>query len=211
LQEFIEALELSLDKVPISDFEGVCEHDLGRKQVGIKSGKTFVRTLMNDAFGEYRKNKTWSYSIMGSNEASNLDCDFLAIKNSYFTPEEDKKYPRKVPRNIEKVLIERSFNQLAAHAYKKSSRLAFMVLGCFLMRYESKITEELRQFNLKYSDWKYEKNQLKNKKDRKERKKFLDDFREKIKNYDGTKVVILPSYYVTTPIWRQNIDYSIVD
>ena len=219
LQEFIEALELSLDKVPISDFEGVYEHDMGRELMGIKSGKPFLKSLKYK-----RKNiETWSYSIMGNSEASNLICDFLDIKNSYFTPEEDKKYPRKVPRNLEEVLIERSLNQLVAHAYKKKSRLAFMVLGRFLMKYKCKITEELRQTILKYSDWKYEKNQLKNKKDRKERKKFLDDFRERIKNYDGTKVVLVPSCSVnriidekkekgdTTPIWRQNIDYLIRD
>ena len=96
-----------------------------------------------------------------------------------------------------------------------------MVLGCFLLLYKSKITEELSQTILKYSDWKYEKDQLKNEKDRKERKKFLEDFREKIKKYDGTKVVKVPFYSITrvinekrekgdtTPIWRQNIDYSI--
>ena len=96
-----------------------------------------------------------------------------------------------------------------------------MVLGCFLMLNKGKITEELRQTILKYSDWEYERDQLKNKKDRKERKRFLNDFCEKIKNYDGTKVVKVPFYTVTrvinekkakgntTPIWRQNIDYSI--
>ncbi|NVM19729.1 MAG: hypothetical protein HWN80_18655, partial [Candidatus Lokiarchaeota archaeon] len=71
-----------------------------------------------------------------------------------------------------------------------------------------------------YSDWWYEKDQIKNEKDREERKKYLDDFRDKIKNYDGTKVVKVPFYSInqvadkkrergdTTPIWRQNIDYS---
>ena len=119
------------------------------------------------------------------------------------------------------ILIERAFDNLVAHAYKKKSRLAFMVLGVFLMLYGNKIPEELRQTILKYSDWEYEKDQLKNEKDRDERKRFLDDFREKIKNYDGTRVVKVPFYTVTrvingkrekgdtTPIWRQNIDYSI--
>jgi len=85
------------------------------------------------------------------------------------------------------------------------------------------VTEELRQTILKYSDWKYEKNQLKSKKDRLERKTFLDDFREKIRNYDSSKKMKVPFYSITrvisekkakgdtTPIWRQNIDYSIDD
>ena len=122
---------------------------------------------------------------------------------------------------MQEVLIERSFSQLVAHACKKKSRLAFMVLGCLLMLHKSKITEELRQTILKCSDWEYEKDQLKKEKVRSERKRFLEDFREKIKKYDGTKVVKVPLYIVThiinemkdsgdnSSIWRQNIDYSI--
>lgn len=220
LEEFIEALEFSLNKVPISDFEGVFEHDLGRKLMGIRSGKPFIKKLRPN---ERKEIKTWSYSIGGNDEALDLVCDFIEIKNSYLTPEEVKEHPRKVPRSMHEVLIERSFDHLVAHAYKKKSRLAFLVLGRFLMQNKSKMTEELRQAILKYSDWEYEKDQLKNEKDREERKKFLDDFREKIKNYDGTKIVKIPLYTVTrvinekrergdtTPIWRQNIDYSIRD
>jgi hypothetical protein len=217
LEEFIEALELALDKVPVSDFEGVYEHDLGRESMGLRSGKPFVKYLKK----EQKEIETWSYSILGNDEASNLNSDFIDIMIDHLTPEEDKKFPRDIPESMDTILIERAYNKLIAHSYKKKSRLAFMVLGCFLMRYKSKITEELRQTILKYSDWEYEKDQLKNEKDRKERKKFLDDFREKIKNYDGTKVVKVPFYTVTrvinekrekgdtTPIWHQNIDYSI--
>ena len=217
LEEFIEALELALDNVPISDFEGIYEHDLGKELMGIRSGKIFVKTLKE----ERKEIETWSYSILGNKEASNLNSDFLGIKIDHLTPEENKKYPRNIPENMHGILIERAIDHLVAHAYVKKSRLAFMVLGCFLMRYKSKITEELRQTILKYSDWEYEKDQLKNEKDRDERKRFLDDFREKIKNYDGTKVVKVPFYSITrvinekrekgdaTPIWLQNINYSI--
>jgi len=219
LEEFIEALVLSLDKVPTSDFEGVYEHDLGRELMGIKSGKPFVKFLKN----KREKIETWSYSIEGNDEAWALSSDFTSITTSHLTPEENKKYPRKIPASMDKILIERAYDQLVAYAYEKKSRLAFMVLGLDLMLFKCRITEKLRQTILKYSDWEYEKDQLKNKKDREERKKFLDDFREKIKKYDGTKVVKVPFYTVTrvieekkargdnTPIWRQNIDYSIKD
>ena len=217
LEEFIEAIELALDKVPLSDFEGVYKHDLGRELMGIKSGKPFAKTLEK----ERKEIETWSYSIEGNDEASSLNSDFIDIKIDHLTPEEDKKFPIKVPESMHGILIERAYDQLIAHAYTKKSRLAFMVLGCFLMLYESKITEELRQTILKYSDWEYEKDQLKDEKDREERKSFLDDFRGKIKNYDATKVVKVPFYSITrvidekrkkgdnTPIMRQNIDYSI--
>ena len=217
LEEFMEALELALDKVPVSDFEGVYEHDLGRESMGLKSGKPFVTYLKK----KQKEIETWSYSIKGNNEASKLNSDFLDIKIDHLTPGENKKYPKNIPENMHRILIERAYDQLIAHAYKTRSRLAFMVLGCFLMRYRIKITEELKQIILKYSDWEYEKDQLKDERDRNERKKFLDDFRDKIKNYDGTKVVKIPFYSITriinekrergdvTPIWRQNIDYSI--
>ncbi|MBY9015639.1 MAG: hypothetical protein KGD68_08115, partial [Candidatus Lokiarchaeota archaeon] len=192
-------------------------HDLGKELMGIRSGKPFEKPLKD----ERKMSETWSYSILGSDEASNLNSDFLDIKIDHLTPEESKKYPISIPENMHGILIERAYDQLIAHAYAKRSRLAFMVLGCFLMRYRIKITEELKQVILKYSDWEYEKDQLKNEIDREERKKFLKDFNEKIKNYDGTKVVKVPFYSVTrvinekretgdvTPIWRQNIDYSI--
>ena len=217
LEEFIEALELALDKVPISDFEGVYEHDLGRESMGLKSGKPFVKYLEK----KQKEIETWSYSIKGNDEASSLNSDFIDIKIGHLTPEEDKKYPRNIPESMDTILIERAYDHLVAHAYVKKSRLAFMVLGCFLMLHESKMTEDLKQTILKYSDWEYEKDQLKEGKDRDERKRFLDDFREKIKNYDGTKVVKVPFYSITrvinekrekgdtSPIWRQNIDYSI--
>ena len=217
LEEFIEGFKLALAKVPISDFEGVYEHDLGRRLMGIRSGKPFVKTLKS----KRKEIETWSYSIEGNDEASSLSFDFTSIKIDHLTPEEDKKYPRNVPRSMDKILIDRAYDQLVAYAYEKKSRLAFMVLGCELMLFKGRMTEELRQTILKYSDWEYEKDQLKNKKDRKERKKFLDDFREKIKEYDGTKVVKVLFYTVTrvidekkargdnSPIWRQNIDYSI--
>ena len=217
LEEFIEALELALDKVPISDFEGIYEHDLGRELMGFRSGKPFLKTLRNEQ-GEI---ETWSYSILGNDEASILNSDFIDIMIDQLTSEENKKYPINVPETMNRILIERAYDQLIAHAYMKKSRLAFMVLGCFLMRYRIKLTEELKQMILEYSDWEYEKGQLKDKKDRKERKKFLNDFCEKIKSYDGTKVVKVPFYTVNrvidekrengdiTPILRQNIDYAI--
>ena len=217
LEEFIEALLLALHKVPISDFEGIYEDDFGRELMGLRSSKPFRETLKHNQ----KEIKTWSYSILGNDEASRLNSDFIDIMISHLTPEEEKEYPRKTPKHMFEVLIERAHDQLLAHAYAKKSRLAFMVLGCFLMRYRIKITEELKQIILKYSDWEYEKDQLKNEVDREERKRFLEDFRERIKNYDGTKVVKVPFYSVTrvinekreigdvTPIWRQNIDYSI--
>ena len=122
---------------------------------------------------------------------------------------------------MQRVLIERAYNALVTYAHEKKSRLAFMVLGCFIMLYKGKLTDKLKQIILKYSVWEYEKDQLKKRKDRKERKRFLEEFRERIRKYDETKVIKVTFYSITqienekaekgdtTPIWRQKIDYSI--
>lgn len=87
-----------------------------------------------------------------------------------------------------------------------------------------KMTEDLVKTILRYSDWKYEKNQLENEEDRLERRKFLDDFRKKIENYNSTEPVKIPLYTLTRVInerkeknldtkniWKKNLDYSIKD
>lgn len=45
LEEFIEALELALRKVPVSDFYGVYHHDLGNDLMGVMSGIPFAIEL----------------------------------------------------------------------------------------------------------------------------------------------------------------------
>lgn len=221
LEEFIEALECSLSKVPISDFEGIFIHDLGKVLMGIKSGKPFTENLKTTNTEAKKKIDTWSYSILGNDEAMSYLYEYIRVIMNYLTTEEENKYPKKVPNDLKKILIERCYNNLVDHAYRKGSRLAYLVLGLFLMSRSARITDDLKQKILKYSDWKYEKNQLKNKKDRNERKSFLAEFREKISHYDGTQRVNVPLYTITriinekkvkedkTSIWRQNIDYII--
>ena len=220
-EEFIEALEFSLAKVPVSDFEGIFQHDRGSELMGVKSGKPFIKSLKDEVLNKRRKIGTWSYSIMGNDEAWDFHYEFIKIAIYHLTTEENERYPRKIPENLFRVLIGRSYNLLIAHAQKKKSRLAFMVLGRFLMLHKVEMTEKNRREIFKYSDWEFEKHQFKNSKDIEERKEFLEDFRSKIEVYDGLMKVRLPLYTVahvisekeakgdTSPIWRQNIDYSI--
>ncbi|MFX0022513.1 MAG: hypothetical protein ACFE9S_09295 [Candidatus Hermodarchaeota archaeon] len=169
------------------------------------------------------KKDTWSYSILGCDEAMDYFYEYTKMIRKALTQDESEKYPGgKIPYDFKKTLIERSYERLLNYAYKQKSRLAFIVLGENIMTYRAKMTEDLRNLILKYSDWKYEKDQLENEEDRLERKHFLDDFREKIKNYDGSKPVKIPLYTVTRVInerkekgldtkniWRKNLDYSI--
>ena len=96
-----------------------------------------------------------------------------------------------------------------------------MVLGQFLMLYGCKMTEELKQGILRYSDWEYEKHMVKNPKDKEERKKFLDDFNNKVRMYDGSMKIVIPIISKThiinekrvkgdkIPDLLPNIEYSI--
>jgi len=42
---FLDALEFALKKVPISDFWGVFNHDLGNRFMGVKHGRPFIKEL----------------------------------------------------------------------------------------------------------------------------------------------------------------------
>lgn len=53
-EEFIEALEFSLAKVPVSDFEGTFQHDFGNDLMGLRSGKPFVIPLTKEEFRKLR-------------------------------------------------------------------------------------------------------------------------------------------------------------
>ncbi|MFX1409584.1 MAG: hypothetical protein ACFFA6_04480 [Promethearchaeota archaeon] len=218
LEGFIEALEYSLKKVPVSDFEGIYVHDLGKNLMGIRSGKPFIEAFH---LNHEKRTDTWSYCILGNDDAMLYLNKYVDITTKDVPHNIFKKYSQGLPDELYHELIKNSYDQLFDYAYNQKSRLAFLVLGVFLMLHKAKLTEELRQIILNYSDWKYEEKQLKKKEYRAERKYFLADFRKKIKEYDGTRRVKVPLYTVTrvinekkakgdsSPIWRQNIDYTI--
>ena len=219
LREFLEAFVISLGKVPISDFEGIYTHDLGSYLMGIKSGKPFIEKIPSN-----RKKRvvTWSYSVLGNDKAMNFYYKYISLIINRLPQPLCKVYSKGLPDEIYQELIEKNYNQLIEFATRQKSRLAFIVLGLYIMKHGAKLSDGLKKKILKYSSWEYEKDQLTDKKDRMERKRFLIDFRSKIKNYDGTKKVKVPLYTVTrvinerktkgediSNIWRKNIDYSI--
>jgi len=221
LELFINALICALDQVPISDFNTFFYNDSGELQLGIRSGEPFIVRMLNN-----KRNRTWSYSILGSDDAMELNYNYISIMNKCLSPEERKeKMKDSVGKNrMDKILINRCYNQLVEFAQHQKSRLAFIVLGEFIMAHAGEIDVDLRRLIIKYSNWSYERHQFINKRDRKERKNFLMDFRRKIKKYDGTERVYVPFYSVNRVInemqergetkieeWRQDINYSIID
>lgn len=128
----------------------------------------------------------------------------------YLEGEERDKYPFDLPDILVTELIERSYNELIDFVARKKSRLAYQVLGVLLMKYGGKITENVKTLILKYYKWEDEKDQLTNKNDINERKNYLFDFREKVKNYkDGVKAIV--PIELLTEIMDQNKDNSFID
>jgi len=104
------------------------------------------------------------------------------------TDEEFKKYHKGTrgvyPREFFNRLVKRSYDKLLKFVFNhQNPRLAFQVLGVFILNHGAKMSDDIRLLILTHSDWEAEQDQLMNKQDRAERKKWLLDFRERIENY----------------------------
>ncbi|TFG24095.1 MAG: hypothetical protein EU529_05215 [Promethearchaeota archaeon] len=139
-------------------------------------------------------NEHWSYAINGNWRANYYYEDLFYICSSSCTAGEREIINRNdhlIPLDIWKVLIIRCYDKLIKYADEQKSRLAYLVLGMFLMEHGGKMTKEVKDKILKYSRWKYEKHQLKSKEEREFRKKYLFEFREKVINYvDGVQTKV---------------------
>ena len=165
---------------------------------------------------------TWSYRILGCDDAADLLYDITLLVVSQAPDEELESYPRYIiPEDREQELIIAANAGLKQFVESKKSRLAYMMLGMYLMSKGAKIDEDLKNKVLEYSDWKHEKDQIVNERLRIQRKKNLDEFRENIIKYDGTNRIPLQVDNITSvinrkfdesdgsPIKLKNIDYSI--
>lgn len=170
------------------------------------------------------ESKIWSYTILSNNIARRTHGALHDILLASFTLDEINKLSETFSDETRiRKYIKKCYDTLVSYAFKTESRVGFQALGVFLMEYGSKMTNDLKKLILKYSKWKDERKQLKNKKDRIERKKYLFDFNEKILKYKpGNKVKVPDKIMVhikekkrlvndTTPIWRQNIDHNITN
>jgi hypothetical protein len=134
----------------------------------------------------------WSYTIMGNWRADHYFEDLFFICLESETDEEKKQVrPENEFLDSMKILIGRCHDKLITFARRQHSRLAYLVLGWFLMFFGGEFTEEIKEQILKYSEWKYEKLQFKTEEEKELRKKYLSEFREKIVNYiEGTPTLI---------------------
>ncbi|MFW9881569.1 MAG: hypothetical protein ACFFG0_51545 [Candidatus Thorarchaeota archaeon] len=138
--------------------------------------------------------RTWSYTIMGSSQANNYWAEFSEHIFSFIPIEEIMELNRRSENLSNERLssiINDHYEVLVSLAIRKKSRLAYQVLGVYLMDNGAKMTNALKELILINSRWDDEKDQLFNEKDKAERFYYLSEFREAIKNYkEGVKTMI---------------------
>jgi len=104
------------------------------------------------------------------------------------TDKEFKEYHNQIADTYSKEfinqLVNRSYDKLLKFVFNhKYPRLAFQILGVFILSHGAGMPDDIRLLILAHSDWESERVQLKNDQDKVEREKWLLDFRERVENY----------------------------
>lgn len=120
---------------------------------------------------------------MGSERAFELWNSLYDIILAHATEEENLRFPNAFPKELYRELIDRCFSELIDFVFKDSSRLAFQVLGVLILNKGVKMPEDIRELILAHSEWEDERDQIDDEEDMAERKKWLLDFQERVKNY----------------------------
>jgi len=132
------------------------------------------------------RSEHWSYTITGNWRALDYYEDLFYFCSRSNTSEEDnliKENGYLIPKEIWISLIDRCYDKLINFVKDQKSRLAYLVLGMFLMRHDGKMTKEIRKKILHYSNWEFEKHQFKSNEEKRIRMKYLLEFQEKVRKY----------------------------
>lgn len=129
---------------------------------------------------------------MGNEKAGELWNSFYDIILAHATDEENLKFPNSFPEELYAELINaRCFDKLVEFTFNHSSRLAFQVLGWVILNNGAKMPEDIKRLILANSEWEDERDQIEDEEDKAERKRWLLDFQEKVRNYvEGTPVKV---------------------
>ncbi|MFX1588211.1 MAG: hypothetical protein ACFFC1_08655, partial [Promethearchaeota archaeon] len=171
------AVETALKKVPVSDFEVIFRDDYGDYLIAIKDGNPFYKVIEEDEF--------WPIQIIDDGSWSYLD-KFEQLIEDHLTPSDNARMKNGLTSLeygiLRKEVIERCYDDLVEFSHQQNSRLAFQVLGYFLMDDRVKMTDDVKRLILKNSLWKDERHKFKDKESRIKRKRELLGFRAKILN-----------------------------
>lgn len=152
---------------------------------------------------------TWSYAITGNKKAEQYINKFVDIVYTNIKPSD----PMRSEGFFRSIINNLSFEDLVNYTAQEKSRLADLVLGVFLMRKGAKMPEFLRDLILKYSNWKYEENQLTSESDGNERMKYLLEFQEVIKYYQEGQPPKISVEYLSDLIREKmiNVDFTLLE
>lgn len=123
---------------------------------------------------------TWSYTIMGNTEAWVYWSHFYELIRSSLSDKEEVEH---ISDDRIRDLIADLFEDLVKNAIEYKSRLAYQVLGVFLMKFGAKMNSAIRELILIHSRWEDEEDHLFDEKDRAERFYHLSNFCDKVSNY----------------------------
>lgn len=139
--------------------------------------------------------KTWCYEIMGNEDAQLLFYQFSRFITVNYTSEQWKLSLKEQKKNIlkqrevimrhDRSIYSECKEDLIEFAKAKHSRLAYQVLGVFLMNIGVFISDELKKLIINNTRWEDDVLYLKNKQEKKERKEVLIRFKEALKNYNN--------------------------
>lgn len=168
---------------------------------------------------------TWSYTIMGNTEAWVYWSRFYELVLSSLSDIEKIGH---VSDDRVKQLVEDLYEDLVKIVIKHKSRLAYQVLGVFLMEFGVKMTNAVRELILMHSQWEDEECQLFDEEDKARRFYHLSNFCEKVISYRNnvkttvfyespasivvelrTENVITSDYPLIAPPQKTPINYSI--
>ncbi|MFX0022368.1 MAG: hypothetical protein ACFE9S_08570 [Candidatus Hermodarchaeota archaeon] len=173
-----EALELALRKVPVSEFEVKFRDEIGDSLLAIKEGVPIYRRILDEEY--------WPIEILDDG-SWRFDDMFEELIENRLKPNEREKLLTSSDifeyETLRKDIIERHYDDLVELALQQNSRFAIQVLGHFLMLYEVKMPDEFKTLVLENSRWRDEKRNLKEKKDRINRRNNLFKFRAEILEY----------------------------
>ncbi len=184
IEKLTEAIQLALQKVPITDFEGVYWGDLGRFRMGIKSNSPFITQIPVDEDIDYALiHYEGEFERIMANSTTSEDQKYFLDKMKSLAAHASLDKAREIFIESDRILINRCYNELVDFAKEQYSRFAYQALAIFLMEHGAKMTDDVKKLVIDNSLWKDERHKLKERRERIQRKKLLFDFRAKILDY----------------------------
>lgn len=140
----------------------------------------------------------WSYTIMGNWLALDYFAELFRICSRAMTTEERNRLNngRIKIRELMKDIIDRCYDELFNFVRDQKSRLSYLVMGVFIMQFGGKITEFVRKEILHYSQWRFERHQLMNPREKDLREKYLLNFREKLSTYTSGEPTFITEEFI---------------